>query len=96
MPDKVVPVGEKAGTPVDQCIIGTCTNGSYFDVATVAAVVEDEVVAGETDFVAPASSAPSRCFRPRAAPRNCTPGVNLSEATCGACIGQATSPRRTP
>jgi aconitate hydratase len=94
MPDKVVPVGEVAGTPVDQCIVGTCTNGSYFDVATVAAVVEDEVVAGETDFVvAPASKrAVEVLAREGGTAELYAAGVNLSEATCGACIGQGHVP----
>ena len=35
-PGNVVPVREVAGTPVDQAIIGSCTNGSYEDLALVA------------------------------------------------------------
>ena len=56
MPDNVVPVREAAGTPVDQAIVGSFTNGSYLDLATVAAVLEEETVAEDTDcIVAPAS-----------------------------------------
>ena len=56
MPDNVVPVREAAGTPVDQAIVGSFTNGSYLDLATVAAVLEEETVAEDTDcVVAPAS-----------------------------------------
>jgi len=35
-PGNVVPVQEVTGTPVDQVIVGSCTNGSYEDLALVA------------------------------------------------------------
>ncbi|MFB6269675.1 MAG: aconitate hydratase [Halobacterium sp.] len=94
MPDKVVPVQEVAGTPVDQCLVGTCTNGSYFDVATVADVVAGETVAGETDFVvAPASKRAVEVLSREGGTTDLyAAGVNLSEATCGACIGQGHVP----
>ncbi|MFB6233848.1 MAG: aconitate hydratase [Halopenitus sp.] len=94
MPDKVVPVGEVAGTPVDQCIVGTCTNGSYFDVATVAEVVAGETVAPGTDaFVSPASKrAVELLSKTGLTTELYAAGVNISEATCGACIGQGHVP----
>jgi len=94
MPDKVVPVSAVAGTPVDQCLVGTCTNGSYFDVATVADVVAGETVAGETDFVvAPASKRAVEVLSREGGTTDLyAAGVNLSEATCGACIGQGHVP----
>lgn len=94
MPDEVVPVGEVAGTPVDQCIVGTCTNGSYFDVAAVAEVVAGETVAPETDaFVSPASKrAVELLSKAGLTTELYAAGVNISEATCGACIGQGHVP----
>jgi aconitate hydratase len=94
MPDNVVPVAEVTGTPVDQCIVGTCTNGSYFDLATVTDVVEGEAVAPETDFVvAPASKrAVEMLAREGGTTDLYAAGANLSESTCGACIGQGHVP----
>lgn len=94
MPDEVVPVRDVAGTPVDQCLVGTCTNGSYFELATVAEVVQDETVAGETEFVvAPASKRSVEVLaRESGTAELYAAGVNLSEATCGACIGQGHVP----
>lgn len=94
MPDNVVPVSEVAGTPVDQCMVGTCTNGSYFDIATVAEVVDGAEVAPETEFVvAPASKRSVEVLAREGKTTNLyEAGVNLSESTCGACIGQGHVP----
>ena len=94
MPDNVVPVSEAAGRPVDQCMVGTCTNGSYFDIATAAAVVTGETVAPETEFViAPASKRSVEVLAREGKTADLyAAGVNLSESTCGACIGQGHVP----
>ena len=94
MPDKVVPVREVAGTPVDQALVGTCTNGSYADIATVADVVTDETVAARTDaIVAPASKRSVELLsREGGTTELYAAGVNVSESTCGACIGQGHVP----
>ncbi|RDZ94619.1 aconitate hydratase, partial [Haloferax sp. Atlit-6N] len=94
MPDNVVPVSEAAGTPVDQCLVGTCTNGSYFDIATAAAVVKGETVAPETEFVIARASKRSAEVLAREGRTEdlYAAGVNLSESTCGACIGQGHVP----
>jgi aconitate hydratase len=94
MPDNVVPVREVAGTPVDQVVVGSCTNGSYLDVATVAAVVDDGTVAEGVDcVVAPASKRAAELLsRTGGITSLYAAGVNLSESTCGACIGQGHVP----
>ncbi|HRZ88012.1 MAG TPA: aconitase family protein, partial [Spirochaetia bacterium] len=51
MPDKVVPVREVEGTPVDQCFIGSCTNSSYLDLVRAAAVLRGRKVAERTSLV---------------------------------------------
>src|SRR5215475_10748736 len=38
-PDRVVPVTEVAGTPVEQVMVGSCTNGSWHDMASVTSVL---------------------------------------------------------
>ncbi len=94
MPDNVVPVSEVAGTPVDQVIVGSCTNGSYADIAAVADVVAGEHVAGETDFILnPASKLAVRLLAEEGGTTELyAAGVNLSESTCGACTGQGHVP----
>ncbi len=94
MPDNVVPVAEVAGTPVDQVIVGSCTNGSYADIAAVADVVAGEHVAGETDFILnPASKLAVRLLAEEGGTTELyAAGVNLSESTCGACTGQGHVP----
>jgi aconitate hydratase len=94
MPDNVVPVSETAGTSVDQSMVGTCTNGSYADIAAVSGTVENESVADETEFiVAPASKRSVEVLsREGGTTELYAAGVNLSESTCGACLGQGHLP----
>ena len=94
MPDNVVPVRDVAGTHVDQVIVGSCTNGSYHDVATVADVVEGRTVAGDTDLVvSPASKrAVELLSRTGGLAELLAAGGSVSESTCGACLGQGHVP----
>lgn len=94
MPDNVVPVSEVAGTPIDQALVGTCTNGSYADIATVADVVTDETIAARTDaIVAPASKRSVELLaREGETTELYAAGVSISESTCGPCIGQGHIP----
>jgi aconitate hydratase len=94
MPDAVVPAAEVAGTDVDQVIVGSCTNGSYLDVATAAMVVTGQNVAPGTEFVvAPASKRTSQLLvRNGLFAELYAAGVNVSESTCGPCIGQGHVP----
>jgi aconitate hydratase len=89
MPDNVVPVHEVAGTDVDQVLFGSCTNGAYEDILPVAKMLEGREVAGRTDaIVAPASKQASELLaREGWTAEMMAAGVNVSEATCGACIG---------
>ena len=89
MPDDVVPVREVAGTPVQQVIIGSCTNGGYEDILPVAKMLEGESVDRRTDvIVAPGSKQASELLaREGWTAELMAAGVNFSEATCGACIG---------
>ena len=89
MPDKVVPVREVAGTKIDQVIVGSCTNGGYEDLLAVAKILEGRTVNPNTNFIiAPSSKqALEMIAREGLLPGILASGANLSESTCGACIG---------
>src|SRR5438132_542844 len=50
-PDKVVPVEEVAGTAIEQVTVGSCTNGSWHDMASVTNVVRGRRVHPSLSFV---------------------------------------------
>jgi aconitate hydratase len=89
MPDNVVPVRDVAGTPVDQVLVGSCTNGAYEDVLPVAKLLEGRQTAKTVEtVVAPGSKqAAEMLARDGWTAELMAAGVNMSEATCGACIG---------
>jgi aconitate hydratase len=89
MPDNVVPVREVAGTPIDQVIVGSCTNGAYEDLLAVAQILRGRRVDPRTNFViAPSSKqALEMIAREGWIGDILASGANLSESTCGACIG---------
>jgi aconitate hydratase len=89
MPDNVVPVREAAGTAVDQVLVGSCTNGAYEDVLPVARLLEGRRTDPTTEtVVAPGSKqAAEMLAREGWTAELMAAGVNVSEATCGACIG---------
>jgi len=94
MPDNVVPVREVAGTTVDQVMIGSCTNGAYEDILPAAKMLEGRSIARRTEMViAPASKQASELLaREGWTAELMAAGVNFSEATCGACIGNGHVP----
>jgi len=94
MPDNVVPVREVAGTDVDQVIIGSCTNGAYEDILPAAKMLEGRETAKTTEMiVAPGSKQASEMLaREGWTAEMMAAGVNFSEATCGACIGNGHVP----
>jgi 3-isopropylmalate/(R)-2-methylmalate dehydratase large subunit len=54
--DNVVPVREREGVPIDQVVIGSCTNGRFEDLATAATTLKGKKVApGVRLLVFPAS-----------------------------------------
>jgi aconitate hydratase len=89
MPDNVVPVREVAGEKVEQVIVGSCTNGGYEDVLPAAKMVKGREVAKHVEMiVAPGSKqAGEMLARQGWTAEMMAAGVNVSEATCGPCIG---------
>jgi len=93
-PDRVVPVREVAGTKIHQVIVGSCTNGSFTDIAAFAQVLRGRKVAPEVDaIVFPGSrQAFEELAREGHLADLLAAGVCISEATCGACPGYAHIP----
>jgi aconitate hydratase len=93
-PDKVVPVREVAGLPVDQACIGSCTNSSVADLQTVAAIVRGRTVAPNVSLtVSPGSKqaltmiAANGCLADLVAA-----GARVLESACGPCLGIGQAP----
>jgi aconitate hydratase len=88
-PDRVVPVEEVAGTQVDQVMVGSCTNGSWHDMASVAAVMQGRQVHPATTFVLFPGS--HRILETMAREGLLTDliaaGALVSEPSCGSCAG---------
>ena len=93
-PENVVPVAEAAGTPVHQVIIGSCTNGTFTDVASFAQVLRGRKVADGVDaIVFPGSrQAFEELAREGHLADLLAAGVCVSESTCGSCPGYAHIP----
>ena len=93
-PENVVPVAEAAGTAVHQVIIGSCTNGTFTDVAAFAQVLRGRKVADGVDaIVFPGSrQAFEELAREGHLADLLAAGVCVSESTCGSCPGYAHIP----
>src|SRR5213594_698622 len=88
-PDKVVPVEEVAGTAIEQVMVGSCTNGSWHDMASVTSVVRGRRVHPSLSFVLFPGS--HRILETMSREGLLTDllaaGVTVSEPTCGSCGG---------
>lgn len=95
MPDKVVPVREAAGTPVDQCFIGSCTNSSYYDLAVSASILKGRHVHEKTSLViGPGSRQTLLMITKAGILSDCIEaGARILECACGPCIGIGQAPR---
>jgi len=88
-PDNVVPVGEVAGTRVEQVLVGSCTNGSWEDMYVVAEVLRGRRVHPDVSFILfPASQQILETMARRGLVADLlAAGAVISESTCGACPG---------
>ena len=93
-PDKVVPVREVAGMPVDQCFIGSCTNSSYLDLARTVEILHGRRVAERTSLcIAPGSRQTLLMITKNGILTDfITAGARLLESACGPCIGIGQAP----
>lgn len=96
-PGNVVRVSDLKDLKVDQVMLGSCTNSSYKEIATVAKIMKGKKVYPDVSFgVAPGS----RQVLQMAAKDGylgdlLDSGARLLEATCGFCIGNSQSPKST-
>jgi aconitate hydratase len=88
-PDRVVPVAEVEGTPIDQVIVGSCTNSSWEDMWAVAEALRGQRVAPSVSFVVfPGSHRILEIMaREGLLGRLLASGATISEPTCGSCAG---------
>ena len=94
MPDRVVPVAELDGLPVEQVCIGSCTNSSYADLKLVAQILDGHRINPGTDaMISPVSKqvltmlAQEGLLEPLIGS-----GARLLECSCGPCIGSGGAP----
>ena len=94
MPDRVCPVRDLAGLKLDQVAIGSCTNASYKDLATVAAVLKGRSVHRKTSLViSPGSRQVLALLAENGALKEMiAAGARILECACGPCIGIGQSP----
>ena len=88
-PDRVVPVREVAGTPIEQVMVGSCTNGSWEDMYAVTQVVKGRMVHSSVSFILfPGSHRVLEVMaREGLVADLLAAGAVISESTCGACPG---------
>src|SRR5213594_2551525 len=88
-PDRVVPIEEAAGTPVEQVMVGSCTNGSWHDMSSVTGVLRGRRVHSSVSFVLfPGSHRILETMaREGLLVDILAAGAIVSESTCGSCAG---------
>ncbi len=94
-PGNIKQVSELAGMPVDQVCIGSCTNSSFRDMMTVAAILKGRtVIPGLTLAIAPGSRQVLQMLARNGALADMIgAGARIMESACGFCIGNHFSPK---
>ncbi len=94
-PDNVVRVRDIEGMPVDQVMIGSCTNSSYKDGKTVAEIVKGRTANPNVSFgYAPGSKQVLRMMADEGELSHIVAsGARVLESACGFCIGAGQAPR---
>lgn len=93
-PDNVKTIREVAGIPVDQVLIGSCTNSSYKDLMTVAVLLKGRKVHPDVSFgVVAGSRQVLRMITANGALTDIVDaGARILESACGFCVGYGQSP----
>ncbi|MFQ5646199.1 MAG: aconitate hydratase [bacterium] len=94
MPDKVVRVEEEQGKAVHQVCIGSCTNSSYQDLMTTAALLKGRRISPTVSLtISPGSKQVlSMIARNGALASLIDSGARILESSCGPCIGMGQAP----
>jgi aconitate hydratase len=94
-PDKVKRIREIEGTRVDQVLVGSCTNSSFRDLMTAAAILKGKKVHPAVSFgVAPGTRQVLRMISANGALTDIVDsGARMLEPACGFCVGNGQSPR---
>ena len=95
MPDQVVKVSGLKDVKVDQSAIGSCTNSSYTDLMTVAAMLKGKKVHPDVSLViSPGSKQVFEMIAKNGALADLiASGARILESTCGPCIGMGQAPK---
>jgi aconitate hydratase len=94
-PGNVVKLAEVEGLPVDQVCIGSCTNSSYRDMLTAAALLKGRTIHPRVSLgVAPGSRQILRTLAAEGALDDLIgAGARILESACGFCVGVHFSPK---
>lgn len=104
-PDKVVSISEVAGTPIQQVMIGSCTNTAHQDLVSAANILKGEKVNDRVNLgIYPSSATVVKAIASDGTLTNLlTAGARVFEPSCGGCNGcgfapatQSVSLRTTP
>ncbi|MGM9615013.1 MAG: 3-isopropylmalate dehydratase large subunit [Oscillospiraceae bacterium] len=89
LPSNTRTIDEVKGLPIDQVVIGSCTNGRISDLRTAAEILKGRrVAAGIRCIVIPATQAVSlQCLREGLTEIFLSAGCVFSTPTCGPCLG---------
>jgi len=85
--DNVVGVEEVEGTPVDQVLIGSCTNGRYEDLAAAAGILKGRTVKCRTLIVPASRNIMIRAIETGIATDLLKAGATICNPGCGPCLG---------
>lgn len=93
-PDNVCPITAVCGTPVHQVAIGSCTNSSYSDLMTVAAMLKGKTVHPNVSLVVTPGSRQvlHMIARNGALADLIAAGARILESACGPCAGMGQVP----
>ncbi len=93
-PGNIKSVKEKEGMKVNQILIGSCTNSSYYDLRKAAAILKGKKIADGVSFgVAPGSRAVLMSITEDGTLETLIKaGARILESACGFCIGNHQSP----
>jgi aconitate hydratase len=93
-PENIVPIAQLAGAPVDQVVIGSCTNSSLRDLSVCAAVLKGRTVHPRVELgIAPGSRQVLAMMTENGGlAAMVAAGARILESACGPCIGQGFSP----